>query len=134
MRPWPFDGLSPGDRLKVPAAITGFFYKRWSYFRQDKEISTWPLLLAKTVRVLAPPAPVVAARPPANPRLLALAAVAAAVVSIAAVSLSWRLTRRPVSRFRVGGSRGPRLDTLADETLAPDVRQQLAELARQGPP
>lgn len=128
------DGLTPGDRLKAPAAITGFFFKRWSYFRQDKEISTWPLLLAKTVRLLAPPAPVVAARPAANPRLLAIAAVAAALVSIVAVSLCWRLTRRPVSRFRVGGSRGPRLDTLADETIAPDIRRQLADLARQGPP
>lgn len=127
------DGLAPGDRLKAPAAITGFFFKRWSYFRQDKEISTWPLLLAKTLHLLAPP-PVVAARPAANPRLLVMAAVAAALVSILAVSLCWRLTRRPVSRFQFGGSGGPRLDTLADETTAPDIRRQLAELARQGPP
>jgi hypothetical protein len=127
-------GLLPGDRLNVPATITGFFYKRWSYFRQDKEITTWPLLLAKTVHLLAPPAPAMAARPAANPRLQALAAVAAAVFSVFVVSLAWRMTRRPVSRFQVGGPHGSELATLPDTALAPDVRQQLAELARQGPP
>ncbi|HET6881846.1 MAG TPA: hypothetical protein VFI31_16900 [Pirellulales bacterium] len=122
------EGFPRGEKLREPITVTGFFYKRLAALSEDKEIMTWPVLLAKTVHRR----PVLAAAPGANQQAevksLAGGLAVAVLASLVVVVFVFVATRRK-TRFVMPASR-PNLDHLHDERLVPDVRQQLAELAR----
>jgi hypothetical protein len=122
------DDFPRGDGLREPVTVTGFFYKRLAHLSEDREIMTWPVLLAKTVERR----PVLAAAPQANQQaqLQSLAGgLAIAVLASLVVAVFVFLATRRKTRFIMPPSR-PDLDRLHDEAPVPDVRQRLAELAR----
>jgi hypothetical protein len=123
-----------GEKLHEPITVTGFFYKRWAGLAGDKEITTWPLLLSKTVRWQ----PVVAAADPAADdraviNHLASGLALAIVASLAVVWFVLSRTRRKTS-FVMPHVRPGELNQLRHGDLNPDVREQLAQLARQEQP
>lgn len=118
-----------GEKLREPVTITGFFYKRWAHLSEDKEIMTWPLLLSKTVRwrpAAGAPAPDAEAAVKNLVGGLAIAVLASLVV----VVFVFFATRRK-TQFKMPQSRLADLQQFDDQQPVPDVRQQLAELARQ---
>jgi hypothetical protein len=124
------DDFPRGEKLREPVTLTGFFYKRLAALSEDREIMTWPVLLAKTVHRR----PVLAAAPQANRQVelksltggLAIAVLASLVV----VVFVFFATRRK-THFKLPASQPAGLERLADKEPLPDVREQLAELARQ---
>jgi hypothetical protein len=119
-----------GEKLHDPVAVTGFFYKRWAGLSSGREIMTWPLLLSKTARWQ----PALAAAEPGAEDQRALnnlgAGVALAVVaSLAVVAFVLSRTRRKTS-FVIPTVRPGELNSQRHEELTPDVREQLAQLAR----
>lgn len=123
------DDFPRGDKLRELITLTGFFYKRLAAFSEDKEIMTWPVLLSKTVRRR----PVPAAAPQVNRRLelksLTRGLAIAVLASLVVVAFVFFATRRK-THFRMPPSRPAGLDQLGNEHVS-DVREQLAELARQ---
>lgn len=121
-------GFPTGQKLHEPVTITGFFYKRWAHLSEDKEIMTWPLLLSKTVRwhPVAADAPVA----DADMKNLAGGLAIAVLASLVIVVFVFFATRRK-TQFKMPQSRLADLQQLGDQQPALDVRQQLAELARQ---
>lgn len=120
-----------GEKLHERVTVTGFYYKRWAGLSSGREIMTWPLLLSKTVRWQ----PAVAAAGAAAEDRAALNNVAAGLVLAVMVSLAvvWFVlsrTRRKTT-FSMPHARPGELNSLRHEELAPDVREQLANLARQ---
>jgi hypothetical protein len=122
-----------GENLHETVAVTGFYYKRWAGLSsgREREIMTWPLLLSKTVRWQ----PAVAAADPVDQNRAALNSLAvglavAVVASLAAVWFVLSRTRRKTT-FVMPHLRPGELNSLRQEELAPGVREQLAELARQ---
>lgn len=121
------DGFPVGERLDEPITLTGFFYKRWAHM-SGEGIATWPLLLSKTLRWRPEARPVVVARAPVDRQTLLAAALIATIVSLLVVLFALNRTR-----FRLAGkpNRPPQLSALKHAEVAPDVREQLAQLAKQ---
>jgi hypothetical protein len=119
-----------GEKLHEPVSLTGFFYKRWAHLSEDKEIMTWPLLLSKTVRWRPVAAEAPAADAQANMKNLLGGLAVAVLASLVVVVFVFSATRRK-TQFKMPHSRTADFQRLADEQPVPDVRQQLAELARQ---
>lgn len=127
------DGFPRGEKLHEPVTVTGFFYKRWAGLGGEKEIMTWPLILSKTVRWQ----PVVAANPAAEERAAANNLVSGLVLAgLASLAVVWFVVRgtRRKPTFVMPSVRAGELNQLRHVELTPDVRQQLAELARQEEP
>lgn len=123
------DGFRKGEKLNETIRLTGFFYKRWPGMSAKREIMSWPLLLSKTVRWQ----PAAVAAPPAdgNAKLKSLTSgLALAIVASLAVMLLLFLGTRRKTRFVMPQANRDELQRLADQEAAPDVREQLAELAR----
>lgn len=120
------EGFPIGEKLDEPATLTGFFYKRWAHL-SGEGIATWPLLLSKTIRWRPEARPAVVARAPVNGQTLLAATLIAMIVSLFVVLFALNRTR-----FRLAGKPGrpPQLSALKHAELAPDVREQLAELAQ----
>ncbi len=122
------DGFPSGERLNEPATLTGFFYKRWAHM-SGKGISTWPLLLAKTIDWRPEARPAIAPRPQFNRQTLLAALFIATVVSLLVVLFV--LSRTRFRRLAGKPLKPPQLSGLKNEPVAPDVREQLAQLAKQ---
>jgi hypothetical protein len=124
-------GFPQGDKLHEQVTLTGFFYKRWAGLSSGREIMTWPLLLSKTVRWQ----PSVAAAEPGAQDRAALSNLAAglALAVIASLAVVWFVLARTRRRttFVMPQVRPGELNSLRHEELTPDVREQLARLARQ---
>lgn len=124
------DDFPRGDKLREPITVTGFFYKRLAALSEDREIMTWPVLLAKTVRRRQ----IVAAAPQANPQAelksLAQGLAIAVLASLVVVLFVFFATRRK-TRFRMPSSGPGGFEALGKLEHVPDVREQLAELSRQ---
>ena len=119
-----------GEKLHETVTVTGFYYKRWAGLSSGREIMTWPLLLSKTVQWQ--PA-VAAGEPGAQDRAalnnLASGLALAVIVSLVVVWFVLSRTRRRTT-FVMPQVRPGELDSLRHEELAPDVREQLANLAK----
>lgn len=123
------DGFPHGEKLNEAVRIHAFFYKRWAYLSGKKEIATWPLLLSKTVHWR--PAAVAAAPANDKARLKGLTSgLAMAVVASLAVMILLFLGTRRKTRFVMPQANREELRQLADRDVAPDLREQLPELAR----
>lgn len=122
------DGFPTGEHLNEPVRLTGFFYKRWAHM-SGKGISTWPLLLSKTIGWRPEARPAIAARPQFNRRTLLAALVVATLVSLLVVLFVVSRTR--FRRLAGKPMKPPQLSGLKNEPVAPDVREQLAQLAKQ---
>ena len=131
------ENFPQGEKLREPVTVTGFFYKRWAHLSQDKEIMTWPLLLSKTVSwrpaVAAGAAAAKGRAVDAEFKRLAIGLMLAVIASLAVVAFVFSATRRK-TRFIMPQSPPTDLNGLADEQVVTDVRQQLAQLARQEQP
>jgi hypothetical protein len=120
-----------GEKLHEPVTATGFYYKRWASLSNGREIMTFPLLLSKTVRwqpALAAADP--GARDRAALNNLAAGLALAVIVSLVVVWFVLSRTRRKTT-FVMPSVRPGDLNSLRHEELAPDLREQLADLARQ---
>ncbi|HWB10022.1 MAG TPA: hypothetical protein VG826_12390 [Pirellulales bacterium] len=120
-----------GEKLHEPVAVTGFYYRRLAGLSSGREIMTWPLLLSKTLRWQ----PRLAAAEPGGQDQAALndLAVGLALAVMASLVVVWFVfsrTRRKTT-FVMPHPRPGELSSLRHEELAPDVREQLANLARQ---
>lgn len=122
------DRFPTGEHLNEPARLTGFFYKRWAHM-SGKGISTWPLLLSKTIGWRPEARPAIAPRPQFNRRTLLAALVIATLVSLLVVLFVVSRTR--FRRLAGKPIKPPQLSGLKNELVAPDVRAQLAQLAKQ---
>ncbi|HVX14834.1 MAG TPA: hypothetical protein VHC22_26830 [Pirellulales bacterium] len=129
----PPQGFPLGEKLREPVKLTGFSYKRWAHLSEDKEIMTWPLLLSKTVdwRPAVAAGPAAAKGRAVNTELggLAVALVLAVLASLVVVAFVFNATRRK-TRFVMPHPKPDSLRELTGQEPAPDVRQQLAELAQ----
>ncbi len=132
----PPENMPLGDKLNQSLKATGFFYKRQAGMSGDG-IRTWPLVLAKTVMVTAPPAVAAAKEPePISP----LVAVAASVcIGLAVIWFVLGRTKRGV-KFQLPSAASPQaervlarhgLSELKNEEVEPDVRGRLAQLAQE---
>ncbi len=127
------EGFPRGENLHETVRVNGFFYKRLAGMSAKKEIMTWPLLVSKTLHWQ----PVVAAAPVADEKARfknMVGGLALAVLASLAVMLFLFIGMRRKTRFVMPHARPDQLDGLAGREVAPDVRQQLAELARQEQP
>jgi hypothetical protein len=131
------EGFPRGEKLHEPATITGFFYKRWAGMSQGKEIMTYPMLFSKTLRwqpqLAAGAAAAQGGAIQADLNRLMGGVAFAIVASLAVVAFVLGRTRRK-TRFVMPQAKPGELDRLRDEEVMPDVRHQLAELARQEQP
>ena len=128
--------LPVGENLHQPIKATGFFYKRQAGMAGDG-IRTWPLVLAKTVRWVAPPA--AAAPAPADPVSPTLAVVVSIVFALAVVWFVLGRTARG-TKFRIPAAGDPEaqrvlarhgLSSLKNEPVEPNERERFVELAKQ---
>jgi hypothetical protein len=112
---WPFvvyalqlpDRFPRGDRLRLPVAVTGYFFKNWSYSWGDG-LGLAPIILAAGVDWTPP----IATRQPV-PQVgwsrLALAVAATIGVALLVLLLAWRQTARrplPASSRHDGNAEG----------------------------
>jgi hypothetical protein len=132
----PPDNLPLGDKLNQPIKATGFFYKRQAGMSGDG-IRTWPLVLAKTVVVAPPPAPL--GHKEAEPISPMIAVVGSVCASLAVIWFVLGRTKRGV-KFQLPSAGSPQaesvlarhgLSSLKNEDIEPDVRGQLARLSQE---
>lgn len=132
----PPEELPLGDKLHQPIRLTGFFYKRQAGMAGDG-IRTWPLVLAKTARLMAPaPAAAPNRGDPVSPMLAAIVSI---VFSFAVVWFVLGRTRRGTS-FRIPAAGSPEaarvlarhgLSKLKNEDVEPDERERFVRMAEQ---
>lgn len=125
------DGFPCGENLNESVRINAFFYKRWPQMSVKREIMTWPLLLSKTVHWQ----PALAAQPADDKAKLKglTGGLALAVVASLAVMILLFLGTRRKTQFMMPQANRHELQRLGDHDVVPDVREQLAELARHAP-
>jgi len=115
-----------GDNLQTPLAVTGFFFKNWSYAWQDG-LGIAPVVLAQSVDWQPP-----AAKPQRRSLTswgLTQALIAAGLFALLIVSLAIRNTRRPPHLSRPNASIVLPEENFATET----IHEQLQRLAETEP-
>ena len=129
-------GAPIGDNLHQPIKATGFFYKRQAGMAGDG-IRTWPLVLAKTVRMVA--APAAAAPVQADPISPTFAIIVSIVLALAVVWFVLGRTQRG-TKFRIPAAGDPEaqrvlsrhgLSSLKNESVEPNERERFVEMAKQ---
>jgi hypothetical protein len=131
----PPEDLPLGDKLHQSIRLTGFFYKRQAGMAGDG-IRTWPLVLAKTVRLVAPAPAVDNQAAPVSP-------MSAVIVSIVfSLGVVWFVLGRTRTRtsFRIPAAGSPEaarvlarhgLSALKNEEVEPDERERFVRMAEQ---
>ncbi len=126
---WPFvvyclelpDNFPRGDNLQAPIAVTGYFFKNWSYAWKDG-LGIAPVVLARSVDWQ--PKPASPARRTLASEGLTTALVAAGVFALLAVYLVFRKTRRPSHVSPASGS-----ITFPKASSAETIHERLQQLA-----
>lgn len=128
--------LPIGEKLHQPIKATGFFYKRQAGMSGDG-IRTWPLVLVKTVQMVAPPPAAAPAQP--DPISPTLAVVVSIVFALAVVWFALGRTQRG-TKFRIPSAGDPEarrvlarhgLSALKNEPVEPDERERFVRMAQQ---